>query len=440
MQKDIIEQCEWVVETTKRAGADDCRATIFKQREVNVEYRDRKPDTVKEATTKELNLNIYVDGRYSVHSTSDLRDEVLKEFIKKAIANTKLLEEDPYRSLPDPRYYKGRSDTELEIFDKTYESFTPEKRHELVKAIEDNCLKNGGDKVISVTAGISDYIYEEIKMTSNGFEGKRKSTSYTLGAEMSMQDEGDRRPEGSNYIRNRILKYMPSPENIGNTTVKRTLNLMGAEKIKTENLPIIIENRNAARVLGGFLGALSGANIQQKTSFLLDKKGKKVGSKIFTLVDDPLLIGGLGSKHYDNDCFTANKRTIVDSGVLQDFLIDWYYSRKLDCKPTGGSTSNLILPPGNRSVEEIMKDLGRGVYITGFIGGNSNSTTGDFSVGIMGQLFDNGVPVKTIAEMNIADNHGEFWNKLVEVGNDPWIYSSWRTPSLVFEDIVVSGT
>jgi len=86
-----------------------------------------------------------------------------------------------------------------------------------------------------------------------------------------------------------------------------------------------------------------------------------------------------------------------------------------------------------------MKDLGRGILITGFIGGNSNSTTGDASIGINGKLFDQGVPVQSIAEMNIADNHLRFWHKLAEVANDPWLYSSWRTPSLVFTDVVVSG-
>ena len=130
---------------------------------------------------------------------------------------------------------------------------------------------------------------------------------------------------------------------------------------------------------------------------------------------------------------------MIQSGVLKDFYIDWYYSRKLGWEPTTGGPSNLIIPPGKRSVKEIMKDLGRGILITDFIGGNSNSTTGDASIGIIGQLFENGEPVQAVAEMNIADNHLKFWQRLAEVANDPWIYSSQRTPSLVFTDVVVSG-
>ena len=133
------------------------------------------------------------------------------------------------------------------------------------------------------------------------------------------------------------------------------------------------------------------------------------------------------------------KRDLFTEGTVNEFLVDWYYSRKLGWEPTSGSISNLIIPPGTRSVEDIIKDLGRCILITGYIGGNSNSTTGDFSVGVIGKLYEKGQFVQNVAEMNIADNHLNFWNKLVEVANDPWIYSQARLPSLVFDNVVVAG-
>ncbi len=147
----------------------------------------------------------------------------------------------------------------------------------------------------------------------------------------------------------------------------------------------------------------------------------------------------LGSRYYDSDGFPARKRELLTEGILNEFLVDWYYSRKLGWEPTSGSLSNIIIPPGVRSVQDIIRDLERCILITGFIGGNSNSTTGDFSVGIIGKLFEKGSFVRNVAEMNIADNHLNFWNKLVEVANDPWIYSQARLPSLVFDDVVVAG-
>ncbi len=226
---------------------------------------------------------------------------------------------------------------------------------------------------------------------------------------------------------------------MGEEVARRTAYLLGAKKIPTETLPVVVENRVVPRLLYSLIDPLSAGSIQQKRSFLADKKGQAIASAAFTLVDDASLPGGLRSAPFDGDGFPSRRRVIVDRGVLKEFFVDWYYGRKLGWEPTTGGPTNVVIPPGPRSVAEILKDLGRGIVITEFIGGNSNSTTGDTSIGIGGYLFENGVRTQAVAEMNIADNNLRFWPKLVEVADDPWPYSPWRTPSLVFKDVVVSG-
>ncbi len=439
MNKEMRELTAWAIKTAKAAGADDCKVSIGSQRNVEVSYRKRKPETIKEATTKQLYIQVFVNGRYSSQTTSDLRKEALGNFIGNAVGATKLLAEDPFRTLPDPEYYKGRKELNLGTLDPEYEKFSPEERHTMVKTIENAALEKGGEKVISVSAKENDGHAEAVTMTSNGFEGYEEDTFYVATAEMTVQDEGHRRPNGYYYAVTLNRKDLPPPEEIGAECARRTMNLLGAKKIKTETLPIIIQNQGVGRVFGGFLQAMTGRSVQQKQSFLADQKGKRVGSPHFTIIDDPFVKGGLGSRLFDADGFAAKKRVMVDNGVLKDYYVDWYYSRKLEREPTTGGPTNLIVPPGKRSVEEIMKDLGRGIYITGFIGGNSNPTTGDTSIGIIGRLFEGGKPVQAVSEMNIADNHLSFWNKLIEVADDPYPYSSLRFPSMVFSDIVVSG-
>jgi PmbA protein len=253
------------------------------------------------------------------------------------------------------------------------------------------------------------------------------------------QDTGDRRPNGYQYSITTHLKDLSSPEQVGIEAAIRTFDLFGAIKIPSKRLPVIIENRVVEVILRFLLNALSGRNIQQKRSCFTDKKGQKIGSKLFTLTDDPFIPRALGSKLYDNDGFPSRKRNLFTDGILNEFMIDWYYSRKLECDPTSGANTNIIVPPGGRSVEAIIKDLPKCLLITDFIGGNSNPTTGDFSIGIFGKYYEKGLFKQNIAEMNIADNHLRFWNKLIEVGNDPWTFSRVRIPSLVFEDVLVSG-
>ena len=439
MYKEMHDLAAWAIETATSAGADASRVGMNKTRQVEISYRDHKPENITEASSRNLSIQIYTNNRYSSQNTSDLRKEALVDFIRNAVASTKLLAEDPFRSLPNPKHFEGRKKMDLGVFDHSYHGLTPEDRHTVAKTVEDAVYDEGKDKIVTVITSCQDYMGESLDMTSNGFEGYETFTYFVAGARVTAQDVGDRRPAGYNYIGCVNRGLMPPPEDIGRVAARRTLDLLGGKKIKTETLPIIIENRNVPRVLGGFIRAMAGRNIQQKQSFLADQKGKKVGSDVFTIIDDPFIKGAQGSQLFDNDGFAAKKRTMIDKGVIKDFYVDWYYSRKLGWEPTTGGTSNLVIPPGKRSVEEIMKDLGRGILITGFIGGNSNSTTGDTSVGIQGTLFDGGKLVQPVTEMNIADNHLKFWHKLVETANDPWIYSSFRTPSLVFTDVVVSG-
>ena len=439
MNKEMLDLASLAIDTAKRAGANACRAAISSQRNVEVSYRERKPETIKEASTRDLQITLFVDGRYSAQGTSDLRPQALSRFITDAVAMTRLLAEDPYRSLPDPKYYAGLVERDLGLCDPAYARMEPAHRHDMARAIEAASFAKGGAKLVSVTSQVQDGRGEDLLLASNGFQGFSESTYYVAGAMVTAQDEGDRRPAGAHFAVCVNRGDLPRPESIGAEAVSRTLAMFGGRKIATATLPIIVENRIAPRLLGGLLGAMSGRSVQQKQSFLADRKGQKIGSDSLTLVDDPFIERGLGSRLHDGDGITAARRAMIEAGVLREFYVDWYYSRKLDCEPTTGGPSNLIIPPGRRSVPEIMKDLGRGIFITEFIGGNNNTTTGDASVGIAGQLFENGAPVHPVAEMNIAGNALEFWPKLIEVANDPYPYSSQRLPSLVFRDVVVSG-
>jgi len=158
-----------------------------------------------------------------------------------------------------------------------------------------------------------------------------------------------------------------------------------------------------------------------------------------TVIDDPLIVGGQGSRLYDGDGIAAKKRVIIDKGVLKSYYIDYYYSRKLGMEPTSGGSSNVIIEPGEKTLEQLIAQSKKGILVTGFIGGNSNTATGDFSYGIIGQLIENGKLVKPVNEMNLSGNLTEIWEHLVEMGNDPYPNSAWLRPSMFFRDIFFSG-
>ena len=165
----------------------------------------------------------------------------------------------------------------------------------------------------------------------------------------------------------------------------------------------------------------------------------KIGSDKLTIIDNPFIANGLGSRLYDGDGMAARRRPFLEKGVLKAYFISYYYSRKLSMEPTTGGYSNLVFENGRKTLTEMIKDVKKGILVTSFIGGNSNSLTGDFSYGIIGTYIEDGKLIKPVNEMNISGNQVDLWNQLVELGNDPYKYSSLRRPSLRFKDVQFSG-
>ncbi|MFH1143534.1 MAG: metallopeptidase TldD-related protein, partial [Candidatus Eisenbacteria bacterium] len=203
--------------------------------------------------------------------------------------------------------------------------------------------------------------------------------------------------------------------------------------------PCVIENLVVGRAMGGLMGALSGGAIQQQRSFLADKIGQPIASETLTVIDDPHVPGGLGSRVFDGEGMTANRMPVIEKGILRNFYLDTYYASKLGLAPTTVGQSNLVFASGTRDLEALLQAMGTGILVTGFMGGNSNSTTGDFSVGIRGHWIENGRRVQPISEMNLAGNHLEVWRHMVEAGSDVWGMSSTRSPSLRFDELQFSG-
>ncbi|MCP4713000.1 MAG: TldD/PmbA family protein, partial [Planctomycetes bacterium] len=170
---------------------------------------------------------------------------------------------------------------------------------------------------------------------------------------------------------------LPDLATIGAEALKRTQDSVGQTKIESAELPMILQNDQARGLLGRMWGALYGSNLQQKNSFLDGKKGTKIGSELLTITDDPTIVRGMGSRYYDGDGIAAKVMPVIENGVLRNYYIDVYYGRKMEVSPTAGGSSNVTFKLGNRSGAEIEKAMDRAILITGFLGGNANSTTGD---------------------------------------------------------------
>jgi PmbA protein len=436
--KERMDLAEWAMEYTRQSGADEAGVSVNNSRDIEIEYRDKKLDKLQESTQNSLSLSIYANHRYSSHSTSDLRKDELKKFISEAVASTKYLTEDKFRCLPDPKLYPTNFDVDLKLVDKSYSGIDSADRVKLASDIEHEAM-SVSDQIISTTAGYSDSYYESAKVHSNGFKGESSGTVFSAGAEVTVKDKDGGRPEDWYYATTRFRNELPSPDILGKEAAKRALGKIGQQKIESGKYTMLVENRASSRLLSLFSGAITARAIQQKSSFLDGMLDKKIASEKLTVIDDPFVEKGMGSRLFDGEGLATKKRFVIEKGILKTYLIDNYYGRKLGWEPNVGSLSNVVLEYGQKSFDELIRGIKKGIIINGFLGGNSNSTTGDFSFGLVGKYIENGEVVKPINEMNISGNAKEIWNQLVELGNDPYPYSSWRVPSILFDEIQFSG-
>jgi len=427
---------KWAMNHALKNGAQQAAVSIANAVNSSVEVREQKIDKLEQAIQSNLSIQLFVDGKYSAHSTSRLKKEDLARFIEEAIEGTRFLAEDEFRSLPDPElYYKGEA-IDLKSFDKHFDAVEPQEKINLALETEKE-IQGTDERIISVSAGYYDYLNERVMVSSNGFEGDTTNSVFGIYTSVSVKG-GDARPEAG-WNESSITYGDLKKSGIGKIALERALKKIGQKKIASGTMPMLVENKQIGRLFGPLINALNGAQIQQKNSFMIDKLATKVVSDKLTITDDPFIVGGRGSRLFDNEGLATKKRTIFDSGVLKNYYIDTYYGKKLNLKPTSGGTTNLVFETGSHKLDELIASLDKGILVTGFNGGNCNGSTGDFSYGIEGFLIENGKLSKPVSEMNITGNMLTLWSKIGEIGNDVNENSSWRTPSILFEDVDFSG-
>lgn len=435
-KQEKYELVHWVIGQALKNGAQEAAAGISDSFSSRIEVRDRKIDKLEQANQNSLGIRLYVDRKYSEHSTNRLRKSDLERFIREAVAATRYLSEDEFRTLPDPDlYYKGGG-PQLNNLDPQFTDVLPQRKIDLAFAVE-NEIAGKDERIISVSANYGDGMGSRVVATSNGFHGETANSYYSLWANVSVKG-GDARPSAG-WNESAIFFDRLKTAGIGDTALQRALGKIGQRKIDSARLPMIVENVTAARLLSPLVAALSGSAIQQKNSFLIDRLGQKVAAEALTLTDDPHIPGGRASRLFDGEGLESKRISVFEKGILKSYYIDTYYAKKLDVNPTTGSTSNMILEPGGKSLDQMIASLDRGILVTGFNGGNSNGSTGDFSFGIDGFLIEKGAIVQPVSEMNITGNMLQLWANFAEACNDFREDSSWRIPSLLFNDVDFSG-
>ena len=428
---------QWAMEYAQRNGCQGVRVSVSTGSNTSFALRDGKMDVLQQASENGMSLTFFVDGRFGTFSTNRLNRRELERSIRDSIESTRLLAPDEHRALPDPARFFTGGRPDLQLLDPNFGALDPQEKVRKAEVVAEEILGTN-ERIISVNSTYGDREGFSYQITSNGFEGETAGSRFSLSCSVSVRGEGDARPSGW-WSETSILLRDLVTENIGHTALERTLQKIGAQQVPSGRYTMIMDNLNSARMVSPLISVISGGALQQRNSFLLDRVGDKIGSDLMTLVDNPHIVGAIGARYFDGEGVATERRTVFENGVLRTNFIDTFNANRMGVVPTISGPSILELTPGSKGLDGLMADVGNGILVTGFNGGNFNNATGNFSYGVEGFLIENGRIAKPMAEMNITGNFITLWENLVAVGNDPRLNTSNRIPTLVFDGVDFSG-
>lgn len=432
------ENVEQYIEFSQKNGASQTQLSLLYSDDFSVSIRNGEIEELDKSISNVLNLKINVNDKIATASTSDLRPSTINKLILNTIQRAKYSEPDPFARLAD--FITNDFDVnKLQIFDPNIESIPIDEKIHKARQLERICL---ADKRISLSDGafFSSSMSKVFLGNSNGFLSGFNSTSFATGIHLHTHDDNNSFEDGW-YDNSVFYSDLLDIEQIANIAVSRATRLIGARKISSQNLDVIFEPLVASSLFGLLSACISGNLIYMNRSCLANLLHNKIAPDILTINDIPNIPRSLGSIPFDSDGLPVLPLNIIKNGILNNYLLDSYYARKLNMSSNARASgiTNLIISPGNISQDDLIRSTKKGLLITSTIGQGTNTTTGDISKGAFGLMIEDGEITFPVHEITFSANLLSILNNIEAIANNPIKNRTIQSPSIKVNNISISG-
>lgn len=438
-KEELKDNISFVLQEAKRLGATQAEASLAVESGLSTTVRLGVVDTVEFHHDKSLGLTLYLGKRKGSVATSDLRKEALLSAVEAAMRIAKYTEEDPYAGLADPDQL-AKNIPNLDLSHPW--EVSPEEAIDWSKQSEEAALQSDPRITNSEGASFSTQSRYYVYGNSHGFLNAYPTTRHGLSCTVIAQEK-----PGTSMQRDFDFTVARDPSDlepwtlVGRRAAERTLRRLSARKLKTTEAPVIIDASIAAGFIGHFIAAISGGSLYRKASFLVDSLGKQIFPNFVHIEECPHIPKGLGSAPFDNEGVETHRHDIIREGILQSYVLGSYSARKLGLKTTGnsGGVHNLVVSHSGHTLDDLIKQMNKGLLVTEMIGHGVNMVTGDYSRGAAGFWIENGEIQFPVEEITIAGNLKSLFSNLVAIGNDVEKRSSILTGSILLDKMVIAG-
>jgi PmbA protein len=448
--QELVDLASQIVTRTRAAGADVAEVTARSGWELSTRVRLGEPELVEEAGHRGVSLRVIRNQRVAMTSTSDLTPAGIERCIADAVMLAELSEPDAFAGPADPALLSRDAPADLDLHDPALSGIHAGDAIERARTAERAAMDYDQRIKLSEGATFTRVESSSALVLSSGFTGVQRGSYGSLVVSPVVEDEDGKKRRGHYWTARRHLAELEAPEAVGQEAARRTLAKLGARKIPTCQAPIVFDPDVARSIIGTFAGCIVGGAIWRKSSYLLERTGTPVASPLVTIVDDPLIRRGPGSRPFDGEGLPSRRNVVVEGGVLKSFLLDCYSARKLGLSSTasagrsggsiGATTTNFVLQPGTGTRDEIVKSTPRGLYVTEMMGFGFNPITGDFSRGASGFWIENGELSHAVSEVTISSNLDAMLKNIDAVGSDLELKTATAAPTIRISNMTIAGT
>ncbi len=422
----------------------------------DIEIFNSEVESLAYADEKGIGIRVFNDQAVGYAYTNILDERSIGQCIDSAILNAKITNKEAYNSLPQKKdfCYTDFGFDKKKLVDESFFEYNVEAKIAMAKDLEIRARKL--DKKIAAidTLMYSDAFSHVSIMNSDGLEDSYKTTnSFIYLNVISKQNEDT--STGDYFWVAKSPKDL-AIEEVAAKAVHRSVSLLGAKKIRSQVLDVILENFVSAQFLGVIASVLTADSVQKNKSLFKDKIDEKIFTLDLDIIDDGIMPDGFASKPFDAEGVPKGKTSVFSGGVLKTYLYDTYTARKQCTKSTGNAVrasykstpsvglSNFYLAPSETDLDSILKGIDKGFFVTDIIGLHSgaNPISGDISVGAKGIYIDHGQLAYPIKEVTIATDILTFCSKIEKIASDiKFVPSSGYlgSPSILVKEINVSG-
>jgi PmbA protein len=450
---DLRDLASGIVVRALRAGASDAEVTIREGDEFSTSVRLGEVETLKESGSRGVGLRVLLqaDNGYRVASTSssDFTAEGIEHLVRGAVALARLTSVDPFAGLAAPDEF-GQLSGDLRLYHDDVYSLPTEERIAWARRAEAAAMAVDPRLVNSDGAGFDAATGRRIFANSRGFHGEYRSSYCSIAASPIARDANGEMQRDYWWSQARAFRDLDSPESVGQEAARRTLRLLGARRVPTQQAPVVFAPEVARGIVGAIFDAAAGDAIYRGASIFADRLGETVAAPSVTVVDDGTIPGGFGTSPFDAEGLPSRRTVILENGVLRSYILNTYAARKLGLKSTGNAgrglagnpfldSGNLFLEPGAQSAEEVIRGVECGLYVTRLMGQGVNLVTGDYSRGAAGLWIENGEFTFPVQEITIAGNLKDMLRNIAAIGNDLEFRSATAAPTLRIDGMTIAG-